>query len=428
MSIHGIRTHAEWQHTLGEVLNDEGLHFRHKRFGYYLLTSFIRPARNQHHVDEFFTYYGEQIHHHPSVDLNNPTKRPSVIAHSFGSFVIGYAMLKYPEIKFDKVILCGSILPRDFDWHRLFVRDQVGRVRNECGGKDIWVWLAPFAVRGTGRSGRYGFDFIGSRCANDPHTYHRHSDYFHPHHIRHTWLPFLRTPPSGFATLPGGDIDSEDDYRKCIHRTRAIDRVRFSSLPAHQSVAIPYGYSKKWRAINPSIYTFLISRASRKVCGYINAMPLEDYAFEGVTSGKMLDNLIPAEAIVPYARDQEIRIYVMSVAIAPNISRAGDGLFSEPLEVMLDAFFGQLRALAERRIRVREVAAIGWTSEGKRMCERLFAMKQTGKLQLLAKDAVGNDRAIEYPIYKSRLDIADIGEPARMHRGLRKLMDLYKSM
>lgn len=203
MSIHGIRTHAEWQNVFGEVLNGEGIQFRNRRFGYYALSSFVQPAKNQHHVDEFFEWYGEIIEKFPAVDVSNPSKRPSVIAHSFGSFVIGYAMLKYREIKFDKIILCGSILPRDFDWHVLFVRDQVGRVRNEVGGRDVWAWLSPFFVRGTGWSGRYGFSFLGSRCSNDHHDFHEHSDFFQPIHIRQAWLPFLRTPPSKFAITVG---------------------------------------------------------------------------------------------------------------------------------------------------------------------------------------------------------------------------------
>ena len=428
MSVHGIRTHAEWQNTLAEILNAEGILFKNRRFGYYPITSFVRPARNQAEVDEFFGWYGDVVERHPNVDLDDPTKRPSVIAHSFGTFIIGYAMLKYREIRFDKVILCGSILPRDFDWHELFVREQVGRVRNECGGQDAWVMLAPLLVRGTGRSGRKGFLSLGTRCSNEPHKYHKHSDFFQAPHISGTWLPFLCTPPTGFEVVNGSTIQAEKTYARYIHRTRAIDRVRFGALPAHQAVAIPFGYSRQWRQVNPHIYTFLIDRTSGKPCGYINAMPLEDDAYAKITTGKMLDPEIPADAIVPYVADQSVKLYVLSIAVAPGVERAGDGLMDEPLELLLDAFFGQLRSYASQGIRITEVAAIGWTAKGRRICERLFGMKMTGDLEFKEFDAQGKESIVKHPVYKLDLTASIPSKPARMHRGLRKLIETYAEL
>ena len=41
---------------------------------------------------------------------------PSIVVHSYGTYIAGEAMLKYPEIKFDRMILCGAILRSDFPW------------------------------------------------------------------------------------------------------------------------------------------------------------------------------------------------------------------------------------------------------------------------------------------------------------------------
>jgi hypothetical protein len=200
-------------------------------------------------------------------------------------------------------------------------------------------------------------------------------------------------------------------------------------LPAHRSVAIPFGYSSKWREVNPDIYTFLIDRANGKVCGYINAMPLEEDAYDKVTAGTMLDNEIPGEAVVPYLSDQTLKLYLMSVAVAPHTARVGEGLLSEPLEVLLDAFFGRLRELARtRRIRISEASAIGWTTEGMRICERLFSMTKSGVLSLKEAGTDGTERIIEHPVYKLQLSGTQAAKPARMHRGLRKLLDLYARM
>jgi len=40
-------------------------------------------------------------------------------------------MLKCPDIKFDKIILCGSIVNENFDWDTLIKRNQVFYIRNE---------------------------------------------------------------------------------------------------------------------------------------------------------------------------------------------------------------------------------------------------------------------------------------------------------
>jgi hypothetical protein len=338
-------------------------------------------------------------------------------------------MLKYREIKFDKIILCGSILPRDFDWHYLFVRDQVGRVRNEYGVYDFPVKVCPFFVRGTGWSGRSGFLSPGTRCSNDRYDFQAHSDFFKPAHIRESWVRFLSVGPSRFEIVHGADITSAKAFEEYIEQIRSIDHERYASLAAHEAVELPPGYSRRWRNINPDIYTFLIDRVSNRACGYVNAMPLEDDAFAKITSGAMLDNQIPADAIVPYeATDKTVKLYVMSLAIAHDIGGTG-GLLSEPVEMLLDGFFGRLRDHARnRRIRVSEVSAIGWTAEGRRICERLFGMTHTGTLRPARNPDGSINQAVEYPIYELDLGGVRAKEPAKMHRGLRKLIELYNEI
>src|SRR5260370_35691176 len=65
---------------------------------------------------------------------------PSVIAHSFGTYVVGNALMKYDELRFDRIVLCGSILPSDFDSSSLIDSGRFNAVLNECGLKYVWVW------------------------------------------------------------------------------------------------------------------------------------------------------------------------------------------------------------------------------------------------------------------------------------------------
>lgn len=421
ISVHGIRTRAEWQNTLAEELARFSVKFKNRRFGYYPLRHFIRSGRNQQEVDSFFTWYSAVVAaYRPAVDPDVPAMRPSVIAHSFGSFIVCYAMLKHKEIKFDKVILCGSILPGDFDWNTLMVRDQVGQVWNECGGKDTWVAVAPWVIRDTGRSGRDGFVFIGSKCRSEFYDFHSHSDFFQPGHITETWLRrYLMAEPSTLTTIHGGDVASPSQYERYIAEVRAIDRERFNSLPGHDSVAIPEGYSRQWRGVNPDIYTFLLDRATGAARGYINAMPLKNEWFEDVLSGKVPDNRIPGEAVVPYVADQQLSLYLMSIAVADGAGRFG-GLYNEALESLVDAFIGLLRRLARNNIRIREIAAIGWTPEGIRLCEDVFGMRQDGSVSV--------DSGPAHPVYRLQLSGASLGPRARRHRGVRKLLDAYDTL
>ncbi len=82
------------------------------------------------------------------------TRRPHVIAHSFGTFVIGSAIQKRESLRLDTLILNGCVLPRKFNWQRSAM--QFESVYNEVGGAD-WVPMAASLVPELGSSGRFGF-------------------------------------------------------------------------------------------------------------------------------------------------------------------------------------------------------------------------------------------------------------------------------
>jgi pimeloyl-ACP methyl ester carboxylesterase len=154
ISVHGIRTAARWQKSLSDTLGLYSVPHRAYDFGRFSLSRFAWNRSRQRIINDFYDFYGdlvrEQLTH---IHLDDYRSRPSIIAHSFGSYIIGYAMQKYSDIRFDKVILCGSVLPVDFDWSTLFHRDQVNFVRNEYGcqgflGQHCWhVYPKYWALR-----------------------------------------------------------------------------------------------------------------------------------------------------------------------------------------------------------------------------------------------------------------------------------------
>ncbi len=90
-----------------------------------------------------------------------------VIAHSFGTVLLGEALGFLPVPLCHRVVLAGSALPRAFPWHDLLYRvsplmpSSRSHVRNEMGAKDLVIRIAGVSggrlVPGIGDAGLRGF-------------------------------------------------------------------------------------------------------------------------------------------------------------------------------------------------------------------------------------------------------------------------------
>src|SRR5271165_4676513 len=119
ISIHGIRTHGEWQKVFDSVISGSPTVVDSFDYGKYGPTRFLIPACNRRKVDEFYDWWGTKVKSCHEVDLACYDRRPSIVAHSFGTWIAANAMLKFEDIRVDKLIFAGSVLPRDFDWDTL---------------------------------------------------------------------------------------------------------------------------------------------------------------------------------------------------------------------------------------------------------------------------------------------------------------------
>lgn len=194
--LHGIRTRAEWQRAFAQVAQENRWWCRLDRWSYgrFSIFAFLTPWTREKMLEWFRNAYDEEVNDR---NLNLAQGQlPSVVAHSFGTYILGYALLRYDFIRFDKVILCGSILPVDFPWDRIIERGQVQAVRNEYGVRDPWVKRVKCFVRGTGPAGRVGFTRKHERLFQEPFDYD-HGSYFGKDHMRDRWIPFLnqQLPP-----------------------------------------------------------------------------------------------------------------------------------------------------------------------------------------------------------------------------------------
>ena len=158
-------------------------------FGYFNIILFLLTFARAAKVRWFRSVYRQEVQD-KDVKLEKG-QCPSIVAHSFGTYILGNALLKYDWLRFDKVVLCGAILPRDFPWNKLIDRGQVQAVRNEFGTQDEPTRFVKWFVAGTGPSGRDGFTCSHNRLEQERFEY-THSEYFDKGHMEAKWLPFLQ--------------------------------------------------------------------------------------------------------------------------------------------------------------------------------------------------------------------------------------------
>jgi pimeloyl-ACP methyl ester carboxylesterase len=160
VTLHGIRTRGQWQKQVTPYLARHGLIPYHLDYGFFGVLSFVLPWTRANRVQ----WLRDELR-----DLMDRTgaKRVSVIAHSFGTWLALEALeAENGNLRFDRVVLTGSIVRRDFPWAQTIRRKRWAQaVRNERAAGD-WVvraaelfarLAAPIAPR-AGASGALGFD------------------------------------------------------------------------------------------------------------------------------------------------------------------------------------------------------------------------------------------------------------------------------
>ncbi len=194
ISLHGIRTTGRWQKELTDELVQRG--FRHVAldYGYFPAIALILPWTRRRKIRWLLDQYDKEI-----LDLTTP---PSFIAHSYGTYLLTEAMSSNSLMRFDRLILCGSIIRREFPWSTILIdRRQANLVLHETGGRDFWSKVVAWLVSDAGSSGVDGFkdtartEVLSGRetelVHEIKHARHKHSDYFFRQNYRERWIPFL---------------------------------------------------------------------------------------------------------------------------------------------------------------------------------------------------------------------------------------------
>ena len=200
--VHGIRTAAGWREAIGNELEKADSSLTPMAIGYefFDVVRFLTP------IGPWRRAAAETVWTKMKSVYDNPNiERVSIIAHSFGTWIVAHIMATHP-VKFHRVILCGSVLDTCYDWNRVHQKIEAPifknfpnvKIVNDCGTEDLWPVFAKFATWGYGVAGRWGFQH--ALVKDRFHDTFKHSDFFKPGFATQHWIPVL----SGTLTK-GGD-------------------------------------------------------------------------------------------------------------------------------------------------------------------------------------------------------------------------------
>jgi pimeloyl-ACP methyl ester carboxylesterase len=184
--VHGIRTQAVWQGLVSDELRCiEGVRVMAIGYGYINAFCFLFPGPWR------TSAYREVVRKLRDIQSQCSGHDIVVIAHSFGTYIVSRILKDDPDIHFARILLCGSIVKRDYRWDQLPGDRSADNVVNDVGCRDGWPVLAKAASWGYGVSGTFGFK-DPSRVTDRFHNL-AHSDFFTKAHVKTYWLPFFES-------------------------------------------------------------------------------------------------------------------------------------------------------------------------------------------------------------------------------------------
>lgn len=184
-SLHGFNSRGEWQNTLAQVItsNNKRNIYSPWDYGNAIIAFFTTIGRNEI-IKSFHKFYDDTLQKYGG-DSNI---KICVVAHSFGTFILQQTLMRYPEIKFHKIILLGSVIKEEFNWDD--IKEKVGEILCYKGGQDSALKMAPL-IWGLGKAGKNGFTREFSYLKYSNHIHSEHSDMFGAKHMKESWMKFF---------------------------------------------------------------------------------------------------------------------------------------------------------------------------------------------------------------------------------------------
>ncbi len=151
--VEQARAHIEEIHPNAEIVTAS--------YGYLPALDFAIPILRRRKINWFKDTYSYYYARYPDADFR-------FLGHSNGTYLLGRSLQRVSGMCFRRVILVGSVLPRTYDWKKVFARSQVEWLRNDRANRDFPVGILCSALRGLGMrdigsAGFHGFDFKDER-------------------------------------------------------------------------------------------------------------------------------------------------------------------------------------------------------------------------------------------------------------------------
>ena len=176
--VHGIQSHASWYRMVTEALrrNDavDVVEIRYGWLPFFMLVPYLRRFP-----------MAEVESNLKSIRLEYPRAKISVIAHSFGTYLVASVLESNASLRVDSFVLCGSVVDQRFRWHEKANKPDL--LVNDCGLHD-YLPAAAKALAWLGAAGTFGFN---SYVVKNRFFRFGHGGFFSRPFIEQYWLPAL---------------------------------------------------------------------------------------------------------------------------------------------------------------------------------------------------------------------------------------------
>jgi hypothetical protein len=160
--LHGIRANNEtWTGAVRKHIEDRARNALvvTPTYGYFPMLDFALPWLRARKARALQAQYNEEL-------VRNPRARFSFVGHSNGTYMLGRSLVDLAGMRFHRIALAASVLPRDYRWDMCFNREQVRHVTNHRAARDVPVGivcnlLRSLGMRDVGTAGYHGF--LGGR-------------------------------------------------------------------------------------------------------------------------------------------------------------------------------------------------------------------------------------------------------------------------
>ena len=204
VSIHGLLSEAGWNQEIAPIASSQDWIFAPYTYETNKPDLLFRPGKRSQVVEGFRDWI---------YDLQGRFQGEiSIIAHSFGTYIIGaylegFLDEEFPPVTFNSIILTGSILNKNFDWER-FRGYSVGSVYNTIAPNDEFVKYMPATdlKKFIGMSeifGQAGIDGFVSKTpmlTQGSFSILNHTNSIKRDIIETKWMPFLNANRYSYRT------------------------------------------------------------------------------------------------------------------------------------------------------------------------------------------------------------------------------------